>query len=104
MSPRPQHSRTIRTGGRSDFVPKLGLVILISEPGGDMVAYLCYVVRAPKRDSHGHQSLGSLARFGAASTLRGSAKNLMKAAGQILQQKVQQPREEIFQELMQFEH
>jgi len=44
---RPQHSRTIRIGGRSDFVPKLGLVILTSEPG-DIVAYLCYVVTTIK--------------------------------------------------------
>ena len=43
----PQHSRTIRIGGRSDFVPKLGLVILTSEPG-DIVAYLCYVVTTIK--------------------------------------------------------
>ena len=40
---RPLHSRTIRIGGRSDFVPKMGPVILTSEPG-DMAAYLSYVV------------------------------------------------------------
>ena len=56
----PQHSRTIRIGGRSDFVPKLGLVILTSEPG-DRVAYLWYVVN----HQQGTRMAGAWAWFGA---------------------------------------